>query len=367
MIRSRLILISIVLSLIASACGRGDLQVGAPQAPVCAAGGVDGFTMVLANWPDYMPTELVAAFERTYGITVRVESIESNEALLSEIQARADTYDLIVPSDYMVDIMRKDGLLLPLDPIALPGRMNLDPLFANVPFDPTGEYSVPYLWGTVGLGVNTNVVRTFENPSWSLLFDLDQSADVAGRASLLNDPRQAMAAALMYLGFSPNTQRTEEIAAAASLIETAKVNWAGFDSEEYAESLVDGALDVAHGRSDAFLSSFSSKSTDYRYLIPAEGAIAWVDNFAIPITSTSPCTAHAFIDFMLEARNAADLANYTGFASPNLAAFEYIEVDLLSNTAIYPSEEAVARLEFLVDVGELELTYVDQFSRAQGP
>ena len=349
-----------------AACGSGDLQVDAPERPLCAAGEIDFDPLVLANWPDYMPPEVIAGFERRYGITVRVVTYESNEEILSAVQARADNFDVIVPSDYMVDIMRKDGLLLPLDPIALPGRLNLDPLFDDVPYDPDGTFSVPYLWGTIGLGVNTNVVPVGVEPSWGLIFDPQRSVDFAGRVSLLDEPRQALAAALMYLGFSPNSRKADEIEAAAAVVGIAKQHLAGFQSDGYADDLVDGALDVAHGRSDAFFQAFTPGTSDYRYLIPVEGTLAWIDNFVIPVTSTAACTAHAFIDWVLEARNGADLANYTGYASPNVEAYPFLDPNLLSNPAIYPPESARDRLEFLVDVGDSEIIYVDAFFKAKG-
>ena len=356
----------LALCAIAPSCGSDPLEVGAPETPVCAAGGIDGEELLLFSWPDYVPPESIAGFERLNGITVEIDTYESNEEMLSEIEARARDFDLIIPSEYMVDIMRRDNLLLPLDPIALPGRINLDPLFDNPPFDPDGNYSVPYLWGTIGIGVNVNVVDDRAAQSWGLIFDPEVASHFAGRISLLDEPRLAMAAALMYLGHSPNTRKLDDIVAAADLIEATVSNLAGFQSERYAEDLADGALDIAHGRSDVFFGAFDATSGDYRYVIPQEGALAWVETMAIPITAKNKCTAHAFIDFMLESRNAADAANYTSYASPNLEARQFIDDDLLTNPAIYPPEDAYASFEFLVDTGNMEIEYIQQFSRAQG-
>ena len=355
----------LALALVATACGRGDLEVGSPERPVCAAGQIDGDLRIF-NRPGYIDPEAIAGFERLNGIEVTQDFFATNESMLSQIEARAAPYDLIIPAEFMVDIMRRDGLLLPLDHIALPGRINLDPLFESPPYDPQSQYSVPYLWGTFGIGVNTNVVSSDVVASWGLIFDQTQASHFAGRISLLDEPRHAMAAALIYLGYSPNSIRKEEISAAADLIADAGINLAGFSNEGYATDLTDGALDVAHGRSDAFYSAFDATSSDYRYLIPEEGTIAWVDNFAIPVTAEHPCTAHAFIDWMLEPRNAAGLANYTSYASPNLAAREHIDEELLANPAIYPPADLTEGFEFLVDVGTVDLLYVDEFFRAQG-
>lgn len=364
---ARSIVLLAVLALVFGACGAEELDVGAPPPPVCASGSIDGDrTFLLFNWPDYLPDSAIEQFENVTGVTVEQRFYESNESMLSQIEAQAAAFDLIVPSDYMVDIMRRDGLLLPLDPIALPGRINLDPLFDDRPFDPEGIYSVPYLWGTVGIGVNVNVVGEQADASWGLVFDPTQSQAFAGRISLLDDPRQAMAAALIYLGYSPNSLKLSEIEEAGDLIAAARGNLGGFDSIGYAGDLADGALDVAQGRSDVFFEAFGTDSRDFRYLIPSEGAIAWVDNMAIPITAENPCTAHSFIDFMLEAANAADLANFTRAASPNLAAAEFIDVEQLGNPAIYPSQEVREALHFLVDTGEMEIIYLEEFIQARG-
>lgn len=357
---------ALALVLITAGCGGDALDFRPPEPPVCAAGAIDGDPLILFNWPDYIDPETVSLFERRYGIRVEQRFYQSNESMLSEIQASAAAYDVIVPSEYMVDIMRRYDLLLPLDPIALPGRINLDPLFDQAPFDPDNAFSVPYLWGTFGIGVNLNVVGPETMPSWGLIFDPDTASRFAGRISLLDEPRQTMAVALIYLGLSPNTRRREEIKAAAELIAAANANLAGFQSDDYARDLADGALDVAHGRSDIFFRAFEESSSDYRYLLPEEGTIAWVDNMAIPITAAHPCTAHAFIDFVLEARNGAALANFTRHASPNLAAVEFIDIEILGNPAIYPPSAARDTFEFLVDTEDLELVYVDEFFRAQG-
>ena len=364
------VLLTLAMSLVVVACGNGALEIDTQDAPVCAAGSIDippeGGELLLFTWPGFIPETTIAGFERRNGIAVVQRFYTSNEDMLSQVQARAEAFDLIIPSDYMVDIMRRDGLLLPLDPIALPGTNNLDEIFDDRPYDPDGEYSVPYVWGTVGLGVNVNVVGTDADPSWGLIFDPDQLDLVAGRVSLLDEPRQAMAAALMYLGHSPNTRERAQIRAAGELIAAVRSDLGGFLSSGYARDLADGALDVAHGRSDVFFEAFESGADDYEYLIPTEGALAWVENMAVPITARHPCAAHSFIDFVLEEDNAADIANFTGFASPNVAAREFIDIELLRNPAIYPPSEVRETLQFLVDVGDLELVYIDEFARARG-
>ena len=360
--------------LLAAACGSDGDEAGDIEAPVCASGQIDGdLTFTLFIWEDYIPADLITLFERKYGVTVELHTYTSNASMLSKIQAQAAPYDVAVPSDYMVDIMRKDGLLLPLDPIALPSRTNIDPLFVSGPpyeqgrpFDPGDVYSVPYLWGTIGIGVNRNVVGQDLDASWALIFDPEISAQYAGRISLLDDYRQSLGAALIYLGHSPNTLKREEVQAAADLIAGVVDSLAGFDSEGYAEDLADGALDVAQGRSDVFIDSFGTASTDYQFIIPDEGAIAWVDNMVIPTTAAHPCTAHSFIDFILEERNGASLANYTGYATPNTSSFEFIDESILNDPALYPPERSRETLEFLVDIGDSDVMYVDEFSRGQG-
>ncbi|HDH02946.1 MAG TPA: spermidine/putrescine ABC transporter substrate-binding protein [Actinobacteria bacterium] len=356
----------IAFGVVAVGCGAPEPEASTPS-PVCAAGQIDGDLNVF-SWPDYLPTEVLDGFRRRFGVEVSMATYDTDEVLLGQLQVRADNYDVAFPSDYMVDILIEDGFLLEIDKDALTNLGNLDPSFLDPPFDPEGSHSIPYQWGTVGLGINRNVVGSEVVASWGIVFDPDQASQWAGRISLLDDARQSLGAALKYLGYSANSRSEEEVAQAGALLRLAAENLAPLEDADYAQQLVDGEADVAQGRSNAFFDAFNSSNAgnDFAYIVPVEGTIAWVENMVVPVTSESPCTAHTFIDYLMEPANAAAGTNFTKFATANLAASRLIDPAILANPAIYPPEAAMAGLEFLANTGEFEIRYIEEYSRGRG-
>jgi spermidine/putrescine-binding protein len=343
----------------------------AGEAPACEPGQTDG-DLNLYNWSEYIDPELLPAFEEEAGVTVSETFYDSNETMLAQIQTGA-VYDLIVPSDYMVEIMITDGMLLPLQHDAIPNISNLGESatavdnFRSPPYDPELAYSVAYQWGTTGLGVDTEVVGTDFPTSWGLVFDPAVTEPYAGQISLLNDARETLGAALKYLGYSLNTQSQEELDAAAALVSDNLDRITKFDSDLYTDDLVNGEVAVSHGYSGNFFTAFAATDNPdrYAYVIPEEGATLWVDNMAIPATAEHPCTAHAFINFLLDAERGAQLTNWNYYASPNAAAAEFILPEILEDPAIYPPSEIRDRLEAIENTGDFEINYTDAFAVAR--
>jgi spermidine/putrescine-binding protein len=350
----------------------------------CAPGQTDG-DLNFYNWTEYIPygsaaedyevTDLVAKFEEEYGVKIIQTFYEDNETMLAQIEAGGAPYDLIVPSDYMVSTMADPevALLAKLNKAAIPNLVNLDPLFTGMPFDPTGDFSVPYQAGTSGLGYAYEFVDDSEGISWGLIFDPEMSAPYAGLITMLNDERETLGAALKYLGYSVNTIDQGQLDEAAALLKDANERIAAYDSAAFDDLLVAGETVIGHGWNGGFLGSFDEISTDdydayedFGYAVPDEGSIVWVDLMAVPITAEHPCTAHTFINFILDAENGGELTNYTYYMSPNLAAYEYIDPEILEDEAIFPTAETMAKLEFIADVGDFSLNYADAFAQAKG-
>jgi spermidine/putrescine-binding protein len=335
-----------------------------PDAVECEEGETDG-DLLFYNWSDYMDPDLLDAFAEEFGVTATEDNYTSNEALLAQIRAGGADYDVIVPSDYMVEIMIDEGVLLPLDKDAIPNAANVDEDFTSPPYDENLEYSLPYQWGTTGIGVDLESTGPDPEPTWGWLFDPEMAGDQ--RVSMLDDPRETMGAALYYLGYDPNTTDEGELEEAADLV--AQADWVTtFTSDQYPELLLTGETTVGHGYSGNLLDNiYGADDPDrYAYLIPEEGATIWTDNMAILATSQHPCTAHAFINFILDAENGAQLTNWTFYASPNAAATEFIDEEVLEDPAIYPDEDVRDNLFFLENTGEAEILYTDLFTRAQG-
>jgi spermidine/putrescine-binding protein len=333
----------------------------------CEPGEVDG-DLLLYNWSEYMDPDLLVAFGEEHGISATEDTFTSNEALLAQIRAGGADYDVIIPSDYMVEIMIEEGLLLELDHDAIPNRENVADEFTDPPYDPGLAYSMPYQWGTTGIGVDLEAVGDDPEPTWGWLFDPEMAGELPGRISILDDPREGMGAALYYLGYDPNTQSEDELQEAADLIEQAGAWTVTYTSDQYNDLLLTGETVVGQGYSGGFLDSFygADEPDRYAYLIPEEGATIWTDNMAILADSDSPCTAHTFIDFILDAENGAQLTNWTFYASPNAAAVEFIDDEITGDPAIYPDDDVRQNLYFLENTGDAEILYTDLFTRAQG-
>jgi spermidine/putrescine-binding protein len=305
----------------------------------------------------------VTAFEEQYEVDVVEDFYESNEALLAQMQAGA-VYDLIVPSDYMVGIMIQNGLLAPLNMEAVPNLANLGAQFTELPYDPGPEYSAAYQYGTTGLGVNKSIVGEDFPRSWALIFDPELTVGYGG-VSVLNDPREAMGAALKYLGYSLNDTDLAHLQEAADTISAGIDGIATFDSDQYDEALVAGEVAVSHGYSGNMIVGIGGAENpdDYEYILPEEGATLWIDNMAVPANAEHPCTAFTFMNYILDAGNGATLTNWNYYGTPNEAAMEGVEQEVLDFYA--PTFEAEG-LEIIQDTGDYEINFTDYLAQAKG-
>ena len=377
----RLLMVILALALVVAACGDDDSASAEALSEACELGETDG-DLNLYNWTEYIPTgsvaeeaevtDLLAVFEEEFGVNVVLTEYDSNETMLAQIEAGVG-YDLIVPSDYMVSIMKDAGLLVKLNQSAIPNMSNIADEFTALPYDSGNQYSAPYQWGTTGIGYKYGSIDDENGVSWGVIFDPDQADVNTGYISLLDDERETMGAALIYLGYSINTLDEAEVDEAADLISATRVRLAAFNSSGYWDLLTSGETVVSQGWNGDFLFAYDEASTDdydayedFGYAIPTEGAAAWVDTIAIPSTVEHPCSAHAFINFLLDPFYGAELTNYNYYASPNAAAEEFIWEEILTWDAIYPPPEVVARLEFFEDLGDFGTYYADAYSAAKG-
>ena len=381
---TRLIAAFLAISVIAAACGGGDEVAsdagsdGAAEssdgvqtvsASECTAGQVDG-DLAIFNWTEYIDPQLLIDFSEEFGVNVTEDNYDSNEAMQPIINAGGSGFDFIVPSDYMVGIMIDAGNLQPLNRDAIPNLANLAPDFAEgLPFDPGAEFSAPYQWGTTGLGVDISVVGEDFPRTWGLIFDPEIAAEygLEGQFStLLNDPRETLGAALKFLGFSLNTTDPDELQQAEELIASTLDRIAAFESDQYDELLVQGEAAVTHGYSGNFLFQFldAENPENFTYFVPEEGGTRWIDNMAIPFDAPNPCTAHTFINFLLDAERGAQLTNWNLYASPNEAATPFIDQEVLDDPIVYPLDES--NLEEIEDTGDFEIEFSDAFTAARG-
>ena len=307
------------------------------------------------NWSEYIDPQIYEDFEAEFGVHVVEDTFTSNEELLAKLQAGATGYDVIIPSDYMVDIMIEEGLLAELNRENVSNIANIDPKFADPPYDPGMVHCVPYQWGTTGIGYNADA---FDEPpdSWAYVFDPTLASQYAGQFTMLNDSRESMGAALKYLGYSVNSISEEELMEARDLLIQQKEWVYAYDSDQYEDLISADETVMAHGWSGDF---FMIAEEDERvwYAIPEEGGVIWADNLCIPDTASSKYTAEVFINYLLRAEVGAAISNFTWYASPNAASTEFIDEEILEEPAIYPPPEVMARLEWLEDVGDATPLY----------
>ncbi|GEM86448.1 ABC transporter substrate-binding protein [Meiothermus granaticius] len=316
----------------------------------------------LYTWTEYIEPAIISDFEKATGIKVRISYYESNEELLAKLQAGGDSqYDVIVPSDFIIPAMIQLRLLKPLDPAKIPNLKNLDPKFKSPPFDPGNQYTVGYLWGTVGLMYNTQVFKT-PPQSWAVLFD---PAQQKGRFTLMDSQREMLGIGLRYIGQSVNSTDTAALKKVIDLLLQAKnsKNSLGFQGGVSATKLLLGNQAVAAVVYNQDALRTAGGNPKYGFTIPKEGSTLFLDNMAIPARAPNPEAAHRFINFILDAKIGARLANYQNSATPNAAAKPLMKPELLKNPAVWPTEAQMKVLEFILPQGEKDKLYDEAWTR----
>ncbi len=297
-------------------------------------------------WTNYLPAEVVAEFERRTGIRVNVDTYSSNEALLDKLQSGVADYDLVVPSDYMLQILVPQRLLRPLDRRRLPRFGNLDPRFLDRKFDPGNRCSLPYLWGTTGIGYDRLKVAAPVD-SWQALFDPRH----AGRVLMLDDMREAFGAALRLDGRPLNERDPAALRRAAARLAAQKPLVRTYNSSDFANLLAAGDVDLAQGYNGELAKVVAREPHRFAYVIPREGGTLWIDSLAIPSTARNLDSAYAFLDYVLEPAVAARIVAGVRYASANRAALPLIAPEIRDDPAVYPAAAVLDRCQLIEDLG----------------
>lgn len=298
-------------------------------------------------WTNYLPQDVVADFEKRTGIDVRVDTYDSNETILAKLQSGVADYDLVVPSDYMLKVMIPQKLLREIDRARLPGLANLDSRFLDRRFDPGNRHSLPYLWGTTGIGYDKSKVAA-PIDSWEALFDERH----AGRILMLDDVREAFGAALKLLGRSINETDPAVLRQAAEKLKQQKRLVRTYNSSDFANLLAAGDVDVAQGWNGELAEAVAASQGRLAYVVPREGGTLWIDSLAIPASARNIDPAYEFLQFVLEPEIAARIVNGVHYAGANKAALPKIDAAIRNDPAIYPPQEVLDRCEFIEDLGE---------------
>ncbi len=310
-------------------------------------------TLNVYNWSEYMPDAVLEQFTAETGIEVNYSTYDSNEVMYAKLKtlqgAGGDAgYDIVVPSNYYISKMRSEGLLLELDHAKLSGLENLDPKLMDRGFDPGNRYSLPYLWGTTGLGVNRMLLPGQGIGAWADLWNPAFGNSVL----LLDDMREVMGLGLIAAGYSVNETDPQRIREAYHKLKALMPNVRLFDAESPKVKLLEGEVRLGMIWNGEVYMANQEEAGILEYIYPKEGVMLWIDNLAIPKGAPHADAAHRFIDFLLRPEIAKQITEEIGYASPNLKAIELLPLEVRNNPTVYPGEAQMQQVHLQEDIGE---------------
>ena len=303
-----------LLCLLLSLCGCSS---GSKKEDAIAKYGSDTLKLYLPG--EYVGENLISGFEKEYGVRVIVENFDSNEMMYTKLQA-GDAYDVLIPSDYMIERLMNQNMLQPLDLSLIPNLDNLADAVQGMDYDPDNTWSVPYFWGSVGLVYNHNNVdpAVVEKEGWEILRD----TDYAGHIFIYDSERDSFMMAFKALGYSMNTENPDEIDAAYNwLLQMNNTMEPVYVTDEVIDSMMAGNKDIAvvySGDATVIL----DENEDMSFFMPNQGSNLWCDAMVIPANAENPLLAHEFINYTLTYDAALDNSETVGYASPNAEVLE---------------------------------------------
>ncbi len=298
------------------------------------------------NWGQYISDgtdgslDVIAAFEEETGIHVNYITFDSNESMYTKLKTGGASYDVIIPSDYMIGKLIEEDMLEPLDFSNIPNYAGIDEAFRNQAYDPENAYSVPYTWGTVGLIYNRQYVSDEDAQSWSCLWN----SKYAGKILMFDNPRDAFAIAESILGYSLNTTDENELRQCADLLAQQKPVLQAYVMDQIFDKMQRGEAWVAPYYAGDYL-TMVEENPDLGFSHPKEGFNIFIDAMCIPKGCQNKAGAEAFINFLCRPDISAANLDYIGYSTPISAAKEYMDEEVITNPVSYPDDETLARSE----------------------
>ncbi|MBM3105226.1 MAG: polyamine ABC transporter substrate-binding protein [Pseudomonas sp.] len=308
------------------------------------------------NWTDYIGTTTLADFQGSTGIKVIYDVFDSNETLEGKLLAGRTGYDVVVPSNHFLARQVQAGAFLKLDREQLPNWKNLDPVLLKAlqSNDAGNQHSVPYLWGTNGIGYNVDKVKQVLGvdhiDSWAVMFEPENLKKLSTcGVSFMDSADELFPAMLNYMGMDPRSNNPEDYKKAEAKLLTLRPYITYFHSSKYVSDLANGDICMAFGYSgDVFQAANRAKEANngvnIAYAIPKEGANLWFDLLAIPSDASNPKEAYAFVNYLLEPKVIAQVSATVGYANANPAAKQYMDAELVNNPEVYPPQEVLDKL-----------------------
>ena len=344
-------------SALLSGCGASG-NTGASGTDSAASGSADGGELYVYNWGEYIDENVISQFEDETGITVVYDLFETNEEMYPVIEAGAVNYDVVCPSDYMIQKMRENDLLAELNFDNIPNIDQIDPAYMEMSqaFDPENKYSVPYCWGTVGILYNTRLLDELGIPAptkWADLWDERLSGEILMQDSV----RDAFMVALKKDGYSMNSESKDELEQAKQELLDQKPLVQAYVIDQVRDKMIGGeaAVGVIYSGEMLYIQDeVANLGLDYdlEYVIPEEGTNLWLDSWVIPKNAKNKENAEKWIDFMCRPEIAKANFEYITYPTPNKGAFELLDEEMQNNKAVFPDIDSLKNSEVYKYLGD---------------
>jgi spermidine/putrescine transport system substrate-binding protein len=312
-------------------------------------------TINVFNWGEYIDESILKDFAKQTGIKVNYQTYATNEEMYEKIKAGTNSYDLICPSDYMLDRMRKENLLQEIDFNNIPNYKNIDEKYKSKSYDPSNKYSIPYMWGTIGIIYDKQKVKDSID-SWNVLWDKKYKNEVF----MSDDMRNSLGVSLMRLGYSLNSSKSDELKKATDeLIKQRSDINPVYIGDQIKDSMRNGEkyLGVIYSGDAAVLKS--EEPDRFEYVIPKEGTNLWFDVWAIPASAQHKAEAEKFLNYLLDAKVNKKNVDEIGYATPNKATLPLLEDDVKNDKSSYPDKAVLDKCEVFTDLGDVRKQYGD--------
>ena len=348
-----LAVLAAVITAAAAAGGCGRTAAGAGNSG--GFGGNSGAAAInVYNWGEYIDENVNADFTRKTGIKVNYTTYDTNEELYAKLKSGGVNYDVVFPSDYMVGRMIREGMLKKIDFRKVPNYKDIGKNYRNLPYDPSNEYSVPYMWGTVGIIYNKTMVSD-KVDSWSIMWN----PKYKGKILMFDNSRDAMGIALKKLGYSYNTTNADQLKAAAKELEAQKPLVQAYVMDQIFDKMEGGEAALApYYAGDAI--TMMQENTDLAFAVPREGTNFFVDAMVIPKGSRNSKAAEQYINYLCSPEVCVKNAVKIGYSTPSDAAYKLLPDDVKNNKTAYPDESVLKKSETYTNLPQNILDLYDQ-------
>ncbi|CAN1491984.1 PotD Spermidine/putrescine-binding periplasmic protein [Caulobacteraceae bacterium] len=305
--------------------------------------GSEGNKLAFYNWDTYIGENTLADFKAASGVEVNMTLFANNDELFAKFRAGNPGFDVIMPSNEYVARMIEAKMLAPLDHAKIPNKKNLLPEFQDADFDPGRKYSMPYTWLVLGIGYRKSAMKGGVIPdSWKYLYD---SAEYKGRLSLLSESADVFRLGFKYLGKSVNDATPELIKQVEDMLIKQKANIKNFHDDNGQDLLMSKEIDIVL-EYNGDIAQKETEDPDLAFVVPKEGSLLNSDCMCIPTGAPNPNNAHAFINFLLDGQNGANITKTILYPTPNAAAKALMDDTYKNNPTIFPPAEVMAKCEY---------------------